>query len=282
MKSKQAVIFGGTGFIGQHTAHLLLQNGWKVILAARNQPKTLPKGAIYLPCNAIHAVPPLPQGCAVINLIGILAELPQATFHQAHVQAAQNIAQAATQAHATAMVHISALGASLQSPSRYAQTKAQGEQTVQQAFPQATIIRPSLVLGQGNDFARRMLTMAKFSPILPLPGMGQTRFQPVDVQIVAHAILQALKTPQSTQPQLLAGPQVLTFRQLLHQTLTQAQKSRLLLPLPFWASSLIAYALTLINTLSGHRLPDWLLLTPDQVILLKTDNILPAISNPIK
>ncbi|NBV54837.1 MAG: NAD-dependent epimerase/dehydratase family protein, partial [Proteobacteria bacterium] len=263
----------GTGFIGQHTAKLLTQNGWHVILAARTQPANLPPKTTFLPCNAIQSIPPLPPGCAVVNLIGILTESPAATFPQAHVQVAQNIAQAAAQAKASAMVQVSALGASLHSPSRYAQTKAQGEHAVHQAYPQATILRPSLVLGEGNDFARRMLTMAKFSPILPLPGMGRTLFQPINVTAVAHAIAHALENPQPNAPQILVGPQVLSFRQLLQQTLQQANKTRLLLPLPFWASTLIAHMLTTLNTLSGHRLPTWLLLTPDQVTLLKTNNI---------
>src|SRR6202000_243923 len=125
---------------------------------------------------------------AVINLVGIMS----GNFDAVHVDAAETIAKAAQDAGAKVLVHMSATGADVDSPSKYASTKARGELAVRHAFPAATILRPSIVFGPEDDFFNRFAAMARFSPMLPLIGGGHTKFQPVFVGDVADAITDAV------------------------------------------------------------------------------------------
>jgi NADH dehydrogenase len=166
------------------------------------------------------------------------------------------------------MIHVSALGADPDAPALYARTKAAGEAAVLSAAPSATIYRPSILFGPEDDFFNRFAAMARMFPALPLVGGGETRFQPVFVSDVAQAILQAAsgRTKDGTVYEL-GGPEVKTFRQLMEYVLAVTERRRLLLPLPFGLARLQAYFLQLLPT------P---LLTPDQVELLRSDNVVSA------
>ena len=163
------------------------------------------------------------------------------------------------------LIHVSALGANADSPALYARTKAAGEQAVLDAAPDATIFRPSIVFGPEDDFFNRFGAMARMSPILPLVGGGETKFQPVFVGDVAQAIVKAVggQTRGGTIYEL-GGPQVRSFKELMEYVLAVTERRRLLVPLPFGLAKLQAFFLQFMPT------P---LLTPDQVELLRTDNI---------
>ena len=162
-------------------------------------------------------------------------------------------------------MHISAIGADPRSPSAYARTKAAGEAAVRDAFPTATILRPSIVFGPEDQFFNRLAALAMFSPVLPLIGGGETRFQPVYVGDVADAVVRVIDDSTTAgRTYELGGPKICTLRQLTELLLEEIRRKRLLVNLPFGAAALQARLFSLLPN------PP---LTPDQVEMLKRDNV---------
>jgi NADH dehydrogenase len=163
------------------------------------------------------------------------------------------------------MIHVSALGADPDSPSAYARAKAEGEKAVLAAVPGAVVFRPSIVFGPEDDFFNRFAALARLLPALPLVGGGETRFQPVFVGDVAEAIARAVdgQAKPGTIYEL-GGPEVRTFRELMEYVLATIERRRLLIPIPFALAKLQARFLQFLP-----KPP----LTPDQVELLKRDNV---------
>ena len=202
----------------------------------------------------------------VVNLVGILAETGKQTFDAVQGQGAGAVAQAAAAAGAR-MVHVSAIGADANSSSRYARAKAAGEKAVLAAVPAATIMRPSVVFGPEDQFTNRFGALARMSPFVPLVGGGATRLQPVYVGDVAQAVAAAVDG--SAKPGAvyeLGGPEVLTMREVIEFILQTIQRRRALVSLPFGLAKLQA-------TLLLQFAPGVLQLTPDQVELLRVDNV---------
>jgi NADH dehydrogenase len=197
--------------------------------------------------------------------VGILHQSGAQRFQSLHADAAGALAGGAAEHGVTRLIHFSALGASLQSPSLYARTKAEGEKLVCSAFPNATIMRPSVVFGPEDDFFNRFAALARILPVLPLIGGGRTRFQPVFVGDVALATMSALGDPRAQgQTYELGGPEVLTLKEVMQTVLYETRRNRLLVNLPFWIARMEAALLGLMP----HPL-----LTLDQVRLLESDNV---------
>ena len=266
-------IFGGTGFLGRHIIARLAKRGWRLRIVTRR-----PNEALHVKTNGVPGQLELVQGNirddasvaaaldgadAVINAVGILFESGKQKFAAVQAEGAQRIAQMAAQQGIAHFVQISAIGADENSASLYAQSKAAGEQAVLQAVPSAHILRPSIVVGPEDDFFNRFGAMAMLAPALPLIGGGDTRYQPVAVFDVAAAV-EACLDGASGDIYELGGPDVLSFKQLMQMLLAEIRRDRLLVPLPFAAAKLIA---------AFAQFMPKPLLTPDQVILLKSDNI---------
>jgi uncharacterized protein YbjT (DUF2867 family) len=268
-------VYGGSGFLGRHVIRALAKRHYRIRVAVRR-----PELANFLQplgrVGQIHAVQanlrhaPSVDAAArdahvLINLVGILAEGGRQRFDRVHAYGAEQIALAAT-AHGARLVHVSAIGADENSPAAYARSKAAAERLTLAAQPQAVIMRPSIMFGPEDDFFNRFATLARMSPMLPLIGGGETRFQPVFVGDVATAIADAVdgKLRAGTIYEL-GGPEVRTFKQLMQFVLATIERKRLLVPVPFFAAKLQAAIL--------QFMPPPLTLTPDQVELLRVDNI---------
>jgi len=209
---------------------------------------------------------------AVVNLVGILAKSGPQTFQAVHVAGARAIAEAARAAGAKAVVHVSALGADKRAKAAYARTKAAGEAAVLEHFPDAVILRPSLVFGPEDQLFNRFATLAGFSPFLPLIGGGRTRLQPVYAGDVAEAI--AVACAGRAKPHTvyeLGGPEVVTFRELLDKTMAWSGRRRLYLRLPFGLAKLGAL---LTVPLPNSMRP----LTVAQIRMLQVDNVVGKIA----
>ncbi len=267
-------VFGGSGFLGRHVARALAREGYRIRNAVRRPDLAFhlqPLGRV----GQIHSVqanlryPASVQAAVrdadvVINLTGILFERGKQRFEAVHAQGSANVARAAAAVGAR-VVHVSALGADADAPALYARTKAEGEAAVLAAAGDAVIFRPSILFGPEDDFFNRFAAMARISPMLPLVGGGETKFQPVFVGDVAQAILKAVGgRAKSGTIYELGGPEVKTFRALMEYVLAVTERRRLLLPLPFALAKLQAFFLQFMPT------P---LLTPDQVELLRRDNV---------
>lgn len=267
-------VYGGSGFLGRHVIRALAKRHYRIRVAVRR-----PELAGYLQplgrVGQIHAVQtnlrhaPSVEAAArdaqvLINLVGILFERGRQRFDAVHAYGAEQVALAAN-AHGARIVHVSAIGADENSASAYARSKAKAEQLVLAAQPSATIMRPSIMFGPEDDFFNRFAALARMSPALPLIGGGLTRFQPVFVGDVATAIADAVDgdaRPGTVYE--LGGPEVRTFKELMQFVLTTIERKRLLIPIPFFVARMQAMFLQFMPK------P---LLTPDQVELLRTDNI---------
>src|SRR6266487_3509862 len=267
-------IFGGSGFLGRHVVRALAKSHYRIRVAVR-RPELAghlqPLGRV----GQIHAVQANVRHPAsvetavrdadiVINLVGTLFERRRQKFDAVQGEGAANVARAAARVGAR-MIHVSALGADATSRSRYARSKAKGEEAVLAAVPGATIFRPSIVFGSEDDFFNRFAAMARISPVLPLIGGGRTRFEPVFAGDVAAAIAKA--ADGQTRPGTiyeLGGPETRTFKELMEFVLATIQRRRLLVPIPF--------AIARLQALFLQFMPKPLL-TPDQVELLKRDNV---------
>lgn len=270
-------IFGGSGFVGRHAVRALAKKGYRIRAASRR-----PDLAGFLqPMGDVGQIQPVQANLrfpdsvrravegadVVINSVGILASGGAQTFKAVHAEGAGAVARAAREAGARHLVHVSAIGASAKSSANYARSKAAGEAAVLEAFPDAIILRPSIVFGPEDAFFNRFAAMARISPVLPLVGGGRTRFQPVYVGDVAAAIAAASGGAGTAGTVYeLGGPEVLSFRELLERTLDYAGRERGLVSLPFWLAKLMA--------LVTWPLPNALRpLTFDQVRLLQSDNV---------
>lgn len=273
--AKVATLFGGSGFIGRYVVRHLARQGHVIRVAVRH-----PEAALFLkPMGDVGQITPIPASLLVedsvkraldgadlvVNLVGVLHERGRQSFRGLHVEGAARVARAAKAAGATGLVHISALGAALDSPSAYARSKAEGEAAVREAFPEAVILRPSLVIGPEDDFFNRFAVMARLLPALPLIDGGRTRFQPVFVGDVAQAVAQALSDFTCRgRTYELGGPRVYTFKELLQLMLREIHRRRPLVPLPLPLARLQATFLELLP-----KPP----LTRDQLRLLERDSV---------
>lgn len=273
-------VFGGSGFIGTQVTRALAKQGYRVRVAVR-RPGLGYKLRLMGDVGQIEVVQANirdaasidraldgAEGC--INLVGVLYESGRQGFDSLHAQGAEAVAAACVARAIAAMVQVSAIGADANSASHYARTKAQGEAAVRRLLPRASIVRPSVVFGVDDAFFNRFAALASISPILPLPGGGGTRFQPIYVGDAAAAIVAALREPAAAGKVFeIGGPIIYTYRELMALTLAEIQKARLLAPLPWGLASLIGLA----GDLQAKLLPLAPLLTSDQVELLKHDNV---------
>jgi uncharacterized protein YbjT (DUF2867 family) len=268
-------VFGGSGFLGRSVVRALAKRDYRIRVAVR-RPELAghlqPLGKV----GQIHAVQAnlrYPDSVAnamrdshvAVNLVGILAEGGAQTFDAVQGEGAGNVAQAANAVGAR-MVHISAIGADENALSRYARAKAAGEKAVLSATPSATIMRPSVVFGPEDQFTNRFAALARMAPALPLIGGGLTKLQPVYVGDVATAVADAVdgKTKAGATYEL-GGPEVLTMREIMEIILATIERQRMLISLPFGLAKLKAMFLQFA--------PGALKLTPDQVVLLQSDNV---------
>ena len=273
---KVATVFGGSGFIGRYVVQRLAQQDYVVRVAVRD-----PAGARFLqtqgrvgqivplaaPVTDAAAVARAVEGAeVVVNLVGILYERRAGDFVRIQGEAPAAVAAAAKAAGAQSFVHLSAIGADAASPSLYAQTKAQGEAGVRAAFPEATILRPSVVFGPEDAFFNRFAAMAVL-PVMPVVA-GETRFQPVYVGDVADAVAAALADPAARGKTFeLGGPRVMTMREVLRFILETTRRRRPMLDMPM---GLMRFQAGLLQRLPKPPV------TRDQLLLLERDNVVGA------
>ncbi|KWV45777.1 3-beta hydroxysteroid dehydrogenase [Bradyrhizobium macuxiense] len=268
-------VFGGSGFLGRNVVRALSKRDYRVRVAVR-RPELAghlqPLGRV----GQIHAVQTnvrypasveaaMRDSRVAINLVGILAQGGGQTFDAVQVKGAETVAKTAAAAGAR-MVHVSAIGADENSLSHYYRSKAAGEQAVLAAAPSATIVRPSLMFGPEDEFTNRFAALARISPVLPLVGGGVNKLQPAYVADVAKAVADVVDgKAKAGAVYELGGPEILTMREVMEIILEITQRHRMLAPLPF--------GLAKLQSLFLQFAPGAFKLTPDQVAMLRSDNV---------
>ncbi|HEX2804244.1 MAG TPA: complex I NDUFA9 subunit family protein [Sphingomicrobium sp.] len=262
-------VFGGGGFIGRYVCEQLFKEDVRVRVACRS-----PRSAYFLQplaavgqfgavradvADAASVRTAVKGSFAVINLVGVL----KGAFHATHVEGAKNVAEAARDAGAESLVHISAIGADPESESAYGRTKGEGELAVRAAFPKATIIRPSVVFGPEDDLTNRLAGLSRL-PVLPVVA-AERRFQPVYVKDLAKAIAQAALDPLGFGGNTfeIGGPQVMTMEDIYAICARSAGREPEMPDLPNFASAFLSW----FGFLPGAPL------TRDQWKMLQRDNL---------
>ena len=264
-------LFGGGGFLGRYVAQALLRSGARVRIAQRDPRRAFflkPLGTVgqiqFVAADVTDAkrVRAAVQGSdAVVNLVGIL----KGDFEAVHVDGARNVAEAAAEAGARALVHVSAIGADPESPSAYGRSKGEGERAVRAAFPNATIVRPSILFGREDNFINRFAGMARLAPVLPVIA-GKAKLQPVYAADVGRAVAMAALDPRSHGGETyeLGGPETMTMRELMEWVCETTGRDRSLVDVPDRIASALASA-----TGWAPGAP----ITRDQWLMLQRDNV---------
>ena len=270
MNGKLVTLIGGGGFLGRYVAQELLAGGARVRIAQRDPRQALflrPLGGLgqtqFAAVDVTNAgsVARVVQGSdAVVNLVGVLA----GDFQGIQADGARNVAKAATAAGVGALVHVSAIGADPESPAAYGRTKGEGETAVRDAFPAATILRPSLIFGREDRFVNRFAGMIASAPVVPVLRAG-VKFQPVHVVDAARAVVCALDDSARFGGKTfeLGGPDVMTMGKLIRWIAGAIGRDPAIIELPDIAGAAIAT----LGFLPGMPI------TRDQWMMLQRDNV---------
>ena len=276
MQNNQKIIgiFGAGGFLGKHLMRQLTKLDYRVKVATRSPYlkgylKTLGRpGQIELFKSNIHNpedVRQLLKNCdIVINLVGIIYETRKQKFNEIHVQFPNLLGEICDETGIKQLIHISALGVKEGHSSQYMQSKLQGEKNIQKTFKRSVIMRPSVIFGPEDKFFNTFAMLAQFSPFLPLIGGGKTNFEPIYVGDVAQAIVKSLDINNSRPIIYELGGENYSFKELMKILLIEIKKKRFLISIPFGMAKFQSYFFQIMPT------P---LLTPDQVEMLKYNNI---------
>ncbi len=272
-------VFGGSGFLGRYVVSLLAKRGYRVLVPTRQ-----PNLANFLPMGKVGQVHPIQANLRypdsikhavmradhVVNLTGILQEGGRQSFDAVHAQGPRLIAEAAEKA--VSFTHVSAIGADPQSESAYARSKAEGEAALLKVRPDAVILRPSILFGPGDNSFNRFAALARMLPVLPLPG-AETRFQPVYAGNVAEAIVRAVDGAVRPGTYELGGPEIRTLRQMMEFVCEVTERKRLIVPVPNAVARFQGTVMGGLDKLTLGLLPNEIVTTHDQAILLETDNV---------
>ena len=280
------LVTGGTGFVGREVVRQLCAAGHKVRLISRHPRRASTASQAAQPATPF-ALPPEAVGgnvlepaslkgaagnCdAIVHLVGIISEIGEQTFENVHFHATQNVLAEAKRAGVKRWIHMSAIGARPDAPSRYHQTKWAAEETVRASGLDWTIFRPSIIYGPGDGFISLFARISRWSPVLPVMGNGRNLLQPVAVADVARCFVSALTEPASVGKTLdLCGPERLSFDQVLETILRVTQRRRLKLHVPMPLARLQAAVLEKLFPLVLRQAPP---LNRDQLLMLREDNV---------
>jgi uncharacterized protein YbjT (DUF2867 family) len=285
--NRLATVFGGSGFLGRAIVRALVHQGWRIRVAVRRPDLAMflkPMGGVgqIEPVQANlrfpHSIAAAIEGAiAVVNATGVAAESGAQTFTAVHVEGAAALARAARDARVSSYVHISGIGADPNSASPYVASKGLGEKVTREVFPEAVVLRPSVVFGPEDGFFNRFGALACHFPALPLLGGGDTRLQPVYVGDIGQAVSAALSG--AAKPGVvyeLGGPNIMTLREAAQLTLNAIDRRRLLVGLPLGPSRWVAASTQFASKATFGLFPKLLTTTRDQVDLLASDNVVSA------
>jgi len=276
MQNNQKIIgiFGAGGFLGKHLMRQLTKLDYRVKVATRNpylkgylKPLGNPGQIELFKTNIFNPedVKQVLKNCNIaINLVGILYETRKQKFNQIHAQFPNLLSELCNELGIKKLVHVSALGVKEGHPSQYMKSKLQGEKNIQDTFKQSVILRPGIMFGPEDKFFNIFATLAQFSPALPLIGGGKTVFEPIYVGDVAQTIVKSLELNNSKPSIYELGGANYSFKELMQILLSEINKKRFLIPIPWGMAKFQSYFLQMLPT------P---LLTPDQVTMLRYDNV---------
>ena len=273
---KKILIWGGTGQIGTHLIRKLTQNNYMVTVVTRNIHQKGIKIKTQANAGFIEIIESkifeekkienlFSSADYCINLIGILYEKKNGnTFKNIHTVFPTLLAKLCKKYKLKQFIHLSALGINEAVDSKYAISKLEGEKYILDNFPKTTILRPSVVFSNSDNFSTQFMTLLNRLPFFPLYYSGQTKFMPIHCSDLTDIIYHTLLNETESQIIECVGPEKLTFKEILETLLELIGKKRFLIPLPLTLANISAKFFQLFPN------P---LLTEDQLRLLKYDNV---------
>ena len=276
MKPKNCLIFGASGQIGRNLIRCLTKNNIKVTALTRNIHQ---KGYI-LKTQANPGYLEIVEGSIFdyelikklfssadlcVNLVGILFEKGKNNFNNIHVKFPKMISKLARTHKLEKFVHLSALGVENAEDSFYAISKLKGEKEILNNFNRAVIVRPSIVYSVDDNFTTQLMTLLGLLPFFPIYYNGKTKFRPIFCSDLTNSITKIIVDDIKENIIEFAGPEELSFKEILEKLLFLIEKKRVLLPMPISLARITAHIFELLPK------P---LITNDQLRLLKYDNIL--------
>ena len=276
MKAKNCLIFGGSGQIGRNLIRKLTKNNYKVTVVTRNihQKSYIIKtqaNAGYIDIVEANIFDEkkirelFKKNDICINLIGILFEKKGgSSFKNIHTVFPSLLAKLSKEYHLKHFIHLSALGINEAKDSDYAKSKLEGEQNIIRNFPLATILRPSIVFSQDDQFTTNFMTLLNRLPVFPLYYNGNTKFAPIHCSDLTDTIHHVILNKIYSNIIECIGPEIISFKEILEKLLKLINKRRYLFPLPLFIAELSAKFFEIMPK------P---ILTADQLRLLKYDNI---------
>ncbi|EJF80363.1 complex I NDUFA9 subunit family protein [Bartonella doshiae] len=276
---KLITVFGGSGFVGRHIVETLTKRGYRVRIAVRRPQKAyymLQIGEVgqtqMLQTDIKHRASvarALLGADGAVFLPGSLAQANQSNFQNIQIDGTQNVSELTAEA-GIPLIYMSALVANQNTSCLYARVKALSEKIVQNKHPQAIIMRPSVIFGPEDYFFNTLADLSRFLPIMPLFGGGQSKLQPVYVGDIAEFVARVLEGKVIFGKSYdLGGPQIMTFQNILENTLKIIHRKKTILSIPFSIGLFIGSLLGIIGKLPF--IPT--LLTADQIRFLQMDNI---------
>ncbi len=273
---KLVTVFGGSGFLGRHIIRCLARRGYRVRVAVRRPDLAFhlqPLGNVgqisFVQANLRYraSVDAAVKGSDhVINCVGLMHQVGRNTFDAVQDFGARAIAEA-VRAQGCGLTHISAIGADVDSQSVYARTKGRAERSILTTLPDAVIFRPSVMFGPEDTFYNRFAEMMRTMPFMPLIGGGETHFQPVFVDDVAEAVARSVEGKvEGGKIYELSGPEIKTIKDVYEDIMAITHRQKRMVTMPYFVASLIGTISSFIPLVTP-------MITKDQVILLKSDNV---------
>ncbi|AGT10052.1 complex I NDUFA9 subunit family protein [Paracoccus aminophilus] len=278
--AKLVTIYGGSGFLGRQIARVLASQGWRIRVAVRRPNEAIAVRTYGVPgqidpvlCNVrddLSVRASMTDADAVVNCVGIALREGKNTFDAIHEEAAARIARISAELKIKELVHISALGADFKADSDYLASKGRGEVAVLEQRPDAIILRPAAIFGSDDTFYNRIGALSRLWPFLFVPG-ANSEMQPVYVMDVAKAAAKAANGEVPAGIYELAGPDVLTMRQIARQVLDVTGRRRAIIGLPGWIAGLTGSLLDIGSGVTGGLISNRIL-TRDQARTLRRHN----------
>jgi uncharacterized protein YbjT (DUF2867 family) len=282
--SKLVTIIGGSGFVGRYIARRLAKEGWRVRVAVRRpnealfvRPYGVPGQVEPVGCNirddaSVRAV--IRGADAVVNCVGTFHKGGKNSFDAVQVLGAGRVARIAAEEGAATLVQISSIGADESADCDYSRTKAEGEAAVLAAYPNAVILRPSVIFGTEDGFFNRFASMSRMGPVLPVIGAA-TKFQPVFVDDVAQAAVKGVLGQAAPGIYELGGPEVDSFRGLMGRMLQVVKRRRAVVNVPFFLARIMGFGFDMLQAATLGLIENKVI-TRDQVKSLRQDNVVAA------
>ncbi|MEC4685185.1 MAG: NAD(P)H-binding protein [Nitrospirota bacterium] len=273
-------IAGATGFVGRHLTRSLSSGEYRVRCLVRSDKGA---GACTSPgfettkgdITDRESLKGKLEGVRLVtHLVGIIREQGKSTFDRVHIEGTKNLVDEAKSSDVEHFFFQSALGADLRSPFKYLRTKAEAEEIVKDSGIPYTIFRPSLIIGPGDGFTENIKELLRLGPVVPVPGDGKARFQPIFIDDWVRCFLKILDGQDFINRVLeFGGPEHLSYNEILKLIMKEMGINKPIVHIPPTITKAGLPFLQVFRTLGrtvGIKMPD---VSAEQIDLLQLDNI---------